>query len=600
MRAAPRRLLAARRCLAVLAAGRAPRAGALPAAARQRRLGRARPHGRAGPRRRALGRHLRAGDLPAAARRHGLGVDPPRHHGDVDLDGLRPGHRVRLRAARSGTARWATAGASPPTAARTWRNWTYDQLGTGVAVRDPDGHRRPRRYHRRRDGGRAADHDRRRRALDRHRRRGRAAGARPRGHGAAAAHQRVRPPAGARPPRLERHHPARQPAADRTPTPDGRRSRWPRPPFRPRTRCSSAASSTAARRAGSGRPPTRCRASTRTAPDAGAPRTPLTVWLRRPIARTDNAYIDQTYRYGSTMGGFFQQHQGVEFNNPDGTPVMAALGRQGGVRRAGRRQGANTVAIRHDTTVKAHGKSLPALFHLLPQLVAGREGGRAGQDRTGDRPSRQHRPGHQRSPSPRAGRVAHRLDRRDRRLAAALPAVHRQSRALDRAAAGHRHRGGPGVRRGRRRRCRRRGSTASSSATRWRRRSPTRRPTATRRTAIRSTASISPSATCRSGTYVRGHRDRRQEGLPPRDRRGGQAHLGGVQALMFIELTDHLRCPGRARRGVSGAAPGRGRRALGADRDARLPGVRPAVRAAGRRARHRRRAAALRIRRRRG
>jgi hypothetical protein len=93
----------------------------------------------------------------------------------------------------------------------------------------------------------------------------------------------------------------------------------------------------------------------RTAPDAGQPKAPLTVWLRRPIARTDNSYIDQTYRYGSTMGGFYQQHQGVEFNNPDGTPVMAALG--GRVVYAGRAErGANTVAIRHDTTVTAHGK----------------------------------------------------------------------------------------------------------------------------------------------------------------------------------------------------------------------------------------------------
>ena len=95
----------------------------------------------------------------------------------------------------------------------------------------------------------------------------------------------------------------------------------------------------------------------RSAPDAGAPKDPLTIWLKQPIARTDNAYIDQTYRYGSTMGGFFQQHQGVEFNNPDGTTVMAALG--GKVVYAGRaEEGANTIAIRHDTTVKAQGKTL--------------------------------------------------------------------------------------------------------------------------------------------------------------------------------------------------------------------------------------------------
>jgi murein DD-endopeptidase MepM/ murein hydrolase activator NlpD len=55
------------------------------------------------------------------------------------------------------------------------------------------------------------------------------------------------------------------------------------------------------------------------------------------------------------MGGNFQQHQGVEFNNPDGTPVYA-IG-SGTVVYAGRaEQGALTVTIRHDTTVSAHGK----------------------------------------------------------------------------------------------------------------------------------------------------------------------------------------------------------------------------------------------------
>ena len=84
-------------------------------------------------------------------------------------------------------------------------------------------------------------------------------------------------------------------------------------------------------------------------------RNPLTVWFRRPIAPTDNSYIDQTYRYGSTMGGNFQQHQGVEFNNPDGTPVYA-IG-AGKVVYAGRaEQGALTVTIRHDTTISADGK----------------------------------------------------------------------------------------------------------------------------------------------------------------------------------------------------------------------------------------------------
>lgn len=83
---------------------------------------------------------------------------------------------------------------------------------------------------------------------------------------------------------------------------------------------------------------------------ADAPRPPLTTWFQRPIASRDNEYIDQTYRYGSTMGGNFQQHQGVEFNNPDGTPVYA-IG-DGEVVWAGpAEQGALTVAIRHDSTI---------------------------------------------------------------------------------------------------------------------------------------------------------------------------------------------------------------------------------------------------------
>jgi murein DD-endopeptidase MepM/ murein hydrolase activator NlpD len=92
------------------------------------------------------------------------------------------------------------------------------------------------------------------------------------------------------------------------------------------------------------------------APAAEPPRAPLTTWLRRPIAREDNWYIDQTYRYGSTFGGTFQQHQGVEFNNPDGTPVHAVLG--GTVVHSGpAERGALTVTIRHDTTVTAAGQT---------------------------------------------------------------------------------------------------------------------------------------------------------------------------------------------------------------------------------------------------
>jgi murein DD-endopeptidase MepM/ murein hydrolase activator NlpD len=88
----------------------------------------------------------------------------------------------------------------------------------------------------------------------------------------------------------------------------------------------------------------------RNAPRASAPAVPRTTWFSRPIAPRDNAFIDQTYRYGSTMGGNFQQHQGVEFNNPDGTPVLA-IG-EGVVAYAGpAERGALTVAIRHDSTL---------------------------------------------------------------------------------------------------------------------------------------------------------------------------------------------------------------------------------------------------------
>jgi murein DD-endopeptidase MepM/ murein hydrolase activator NlpD len=82
--------------------------------------------------------------------------------------------------------------------------------------------------------------------------------------------------------------------------------------------------------------------------DVVEPEAPRHTWFRRPIADSAaNPWIDATYRYGSTMGGNFQQHQGVEFNNPAGTPVHA-IG-DGIVVFAGQAEaGANTVAILHD------------------------------------------------------------------------------------------------------------------------------------------------------------------------------------------------------------------------------------------------------------
>lgn len=84
------------------------------------------------------------------------------------------------------------------------------------------------------------------------------------------------------------------------------------------------------------------------------PAAPRHQWFQRPIARVDQPYIDQTYRFGSTMGGFFQPHQGVEFNNPVGTTV-SAVGAGTVVHAGPAEQGALTVAIRHDSLLQAAG-----------------------------------------------------------------------------------------------------------------------------------------------------------------------------------------------------------------------------------------------------
>lgn len=98
------------------------------------------------------------------------------------------------------------------------------------------------------------------------------------------------------------------------------------------------------------------------APRAADPIEPRTTWFLRPVALEWNSYIDQTYRYGSTMGGNFQQHQGVEFNNADGTPVRA-IG-AGTVAYAGRGEaGAGTVAILHDS-VLVQGRDTARIFSV--------------------------------------------------------------------------------------------------------------------------------------------------------------------------------------------------------------------------------------------
>ena len=90
--------------------------------------------------------------------------------------------------------------------------------------------------------------------------------------------------------------------------------------------------------------------STRNAVPTDSGKPPRSAWFRRPISLDDQPYMDQTYRYGSTFGGTFQPHQGVEFNNPDGTPVRA-IGNGLVVWAGPAERGALTVAIRHDTTV---------------------------------------------------------------------------------------------------------------------------------------------------------------------------------------------------------------------------------------------------------
>jgi murein DD-endopeptidase MepM/ murein hydrolase activator NlpD len=102
--------------------------------------------------------------------------------------------------------------------------------------------------------------------------------------------------------------------------------------------------------------------NTRTIPSADRPESPRHTWFRRPVALTDQPHIDQTYRFGSTMGGNFQPHQGVEFNNPDGTPVHA-IGDGVVVHSGPAEQGALTVAIKHDRRLTAHGRRL-SLFSV--------------------------------------------------------------------------------------------------------------------------------------------------------------------------------------------------------------------------------------------
>lgn len=115
-------------------------------------------------------------------------------------------------------------------------------------------------------------------------------------------------------------------------------------------------------------------------PGAGHVESLRHTWFDRPIALTDQPYIDQTYRFGSTMGGNFQPHQGVEFNNPDGTPVHA-IG-DGVVVYAGPAEaGANTVAMRHRRRLSVDGERrylFSVYYHNTRLLVHAGQTVRAG------------------------------------------------------------------------------------------------------------------------------------------------------------------------------------------------------------------------------
>jgi murein DD-endopeptidase MepM/ murein hydrolase activator NlpD len=98
---------------------------------------------------------------------------------------------------------------------------------------------------------------------------------------------------------------------------------------------------------------------------------PRHTWFRRPIALEDQPYIDQTYRFGSTMGGNFQPHQGVEFNNGNGTPVRA-IGDGVVVHSGPAERGALTVAIKHDARLTTHDARLFvfSVYYHNSQLLA--------------------------------------------------------------------------------------------------------------------------------------------------------------------------------------------------------------------------------------
>ena len=85
--------------------------------------------------------------------------------------------------------------------------------------------------------------------------------------------------------------------------------------------------------------------------------------LGRPVPPFCQPYVDQTYLYGTTGGGAFRPHAGVEFNVPAGAPTVACA--RGTVARVTGPEDGNRVSIDHDpvegwipTTVFAHSDSV--------------------------------------------------------------------------------------------------------------------------------------------------------------------------------------------------------------------------------------------------
>ena len=384
----------------------------LPAAAGQHGLGRARARRGARSPGHDLGRHLRPGDLPAAGRGHGAGssIRSDTTPG-VALLGLRPRLRASGRGARSGTARWGTAGDCRWTAARPGRTGPTSSSApsgstsppAGIVVRGdttvigpPTASRSPPTTAP--TGPRSWI----RSAL---RRKG------PADTALSAARQRVRAPAGRRPARLDRRHAPRQPAAPSHRARAGwaSRARW-RGVSAGRRAARSAGKSYRGGPCGLRPAPTRLpclRGDSAAGASAGRAAHHLVRAAHRP---TDNSFIDQTYRYGSTMGGNFQQHQGVEFNNPDGTPVLAIGAGDRGVCRTGgggRADGHHPARHHgHRQTAVATGSTPPTTTtrrSLVQRRATGCDAG------AGDRPGGQHRPRDQRSPAPRDVGLAHRF-----------------------------------------------------------------------------------------------------------------------------------------------------------------------------------------------